>query len=251
MERTMFMKFRILTLGVLVSLILTDIAGGHEGHADGEHLGLNWSEILSDGRLDPWRESFIEDDYELTARGQFFRTLACKSASAQQKSQVALGNTKKDRFLRDCATTTNSSPWCSQLVRPNPDSRSTFSCTYGSGQVHQLIHPDENTWNYAFRAVRLIEDLEQQGVRVCRIYNWWRPEPYNANVGGSAGRHPYGTSVDVQFCTKSDQEKGFRLLCSYRRAGKLRAIGYYSSTSLHFGVGDASANTWGKSCPGA
>lgn len=243
--------FRFLALGVLMSLILAEVVQAHEGHADGEHAGFNWSEILSDGRVDPWSESIVEDDFELTARGQNFRPSACKAASAAQKSQVALGNTKKDRFLRDCATTTNSSPWCSQLVRPNPDSRSTFACTYGSGQVHQLIHPDEGTWAYAFRAVRLIEELEQKGVKVCRIYNWWRPEPYNANVGGAAGRHPYGTSVDVQFCTKADQEKAFNLLCAYRRAGKLRAVGYYSSTSLHFGVGDASANTWGKSCPGA
>lgn len=245
----MLKNIRILALTLVISLMIFNLAEAHEGHSDMEHAALEWSAILQDGRAPAWAESFVEDDFELTNRAAFARPLACRAASSAQKAQVNLGNTKKDRFLQSCATTTNSSPWCAQLVRPNPDSRSTFACTYGSGQVHQLIHPDENTWTYAFRAVRLIEDLEGQGVRVCRIYNWWRPEPYNANVGGAAGRHPFGTSVDVQFCTKSDQEKAFRLLCQYRRQGKLRALGYYSSTSLHFGVGDATANTWGKSCP--
>lgn len=240
---------RLVALSIAISMMIFNLAEAHEGHADGEHGAFEWSSLTQAGAKDPWAESFIEDDYELTSQNFGVRPMACKAASASQKSQVNLGNTKKDKFLQACATTTNSSPWCSQLVRPNPDSRGTFSCTYGSSQVHQLIHPDENTWNYAYRAVRLIEDLEGQGVKVCRIYNWWRPEPYNANVGGAAGRHPYGTSVDVQFCTKSDQEKAFRLLCQYRRQGKLRAVGYYSSTSLHFGVGDATANTWGKSCP--
>lgn len=245
----MFKHLRLGALTLLITLMIFNLAEAHEGHSDMEHAALEWGSILSPGHADPWAESFIEDDFELTARGAFARPMACRAANSSQKAQVNLGNTKKDRFLQNCATTTNSSPWCAQLVRPNPDSRSTFSCTYGSSQVHQLIHPDENTWSYAYRAVRLIEDLEGQGVRVCRIYNWWRPEPYNANVGGAAGRHPFGTSVDVQFCTKTDQEKAFRLLCQYRRQGKLRAIGYYSSTSLHFGVGDSSANTWGKSCP--
>lgn len=243
----MFRKFRWFALIAAISVMIVNLAEGHEGHADFEHAAFEWSSLTA-AETPPRYDGFIEDDFELTSSGEM-RAFACKAATSSQKSQVNLGNTKKDQFLRDCATSTNSSPWCAQLVRPNPDSRSTFSCTYGSSQPHQLIHPDENTWGYAFRAVRLIEDLEREGVRVCRIYNWWRPEPYNANVGGAAGRHPFGTSVDVQFCTKADQEKAFRLLCAYRRQGKLRAVGYYSSTSLHFGVGDATANTWGKSCP--
>ena len=98
-------------------------------------------------------------------------------------------------------------------------------------------------------ASQLVKELEKKGIKVCLIYNWWRPEPYNANVGGAAGRHPYGTSVDTRMCTLADMEKAFTQLCEWREEGRLRAIGYYGSTGLHFGMGDAVANTWGKDCP--
>lgn len=242
------MKIHLRIFGFcFLTLVMTVVgAHGHEGHGDPEHSVFSWDELLRSGQVN---EAFIEDDFELSLGHERFAPLSCQSASSSQKAEVNRGNEKRERFLNNCASATGNSHWCQQLVRPNPDSVSTFRCTYGSSQVHQLIHPDEGTWNYAFRAVGLIEDLESQGVSVCRIYNWWRPEPYNANVGGAPGRHPYGTSVDVQFCSKADQEKAFHLLCQHRRAGRLRALGYYSSTSLHFGVGDNVANTWGKSCP--
>jgi hypothetical protein len=43
-------------------------------------------------------------------------------------------------------------------------------------------------------------------------------------------------------------EKAFSQLCKWRAQGRLRAVGYYGSTGLHFGIGDKTANTWGKSC---
>ena len=180
----------------------------------------------------------------------FGSPLACRAASASQITQVDRGNQKAPLFLQKCASETGGSPWCEQLTRPNPDSVATFRCTYGSSRPHMLIHPDETTWKHAFRAVRLIEELEAKNIRVCLIYNWWRPEPYNANVGGASGRHPFGTSVDVRFCSVADMEKGFLQLCRWRAAGRLRAVGYYGTTGLHFGIGDAHGNTWGKSCPG-
>lgn len=174
---------------------------------------------------------------------------ACKAATKAQLAVVNQGNAKKDAFLADCKKRTNGSAWCGQLVRPNPDSIEIFRCTYGATQVHQLINPNATTWANAFNAVKLVTELEKAGVEVCQIYNWWRPEPYNANVAGAAGRHPFGTSVDVRFCSKMDQEKGFAKLCAWRKAGRLKAVGYYSTTALHFGVGDKMANTWGKDCP--
>lgn len=234
-----------------VCAVLVFSASWAFGHGDSEHAAFSWEDVLSS---EPGRRALVEDDLELELEGGSplspdFRSLACRVASTSQKAEVERGNRRKAEFLQACATTTANSPWCAQLVRPNPSSLASFRCTYGEGQAHQLIHPDEETWKYAFQAVRLIEDIEARGIRVCQIYNWWRPEPYNANVGGAAGRHPYGTSVDVRFCTKGDQEAAHRLLCQYRRAGRLRALGYYSSTSLHFGVGDNVANTWGKACP--
>lgn len=174
---------------------------------------------------------------------------SCVPANQSQINQVNAGNAKKEQFLSQCYKATNSSCWCDQLVRPNPDSMDTFQCTYGANQVHQLIHPDESTWDYAFEAVNIVEEFEDDGIETEIIYNWWRPEPYNKNVGGAAGRHPFGTSVDVRFKSKEMQEEAFLKLCQMRKQGRIRAVGYYSSTALHFGVGDSTANTWGKVCP--
>lgn len=173
----------------------------------------------------------------------------CVAASGAQKAVVNQGNAKAAAFLARCRETTGNSRWCDELLRPNPASRGVFSCTYGAAQPHQLIHPDERTWPNAWKAVQLVRDLEALGVQVAQIYNWWRPEPYNANVGGSKTRHPFGTAVDVRFASLPEMEKAHRLLCQFRKQGRLRALGYYGSTGLHFGVGDANPNTWGKDCP--
>ena len=173
----------------------------------------------------------------------------CKKATKSQLSQVNKGNAKKDKFLTQCYDQTENSCWCDQLIRPNPVSIATFHCTYGKDQVHQLINPSESTWKHAFEAVKIIQDLEDMNLQAEIIYNWWRPEPYNKNVEGSASRHPFGTSVDVRFVSKSVQNKVFSELCKMRRRGRLRAIGYYGSPSIHMGIGDRSANTWGKACP--
>lgn len=175
----------------------------------------------------------------------------CTKASNSQIAAINLGNVKYDSFMQGCMVATGNSPWCQQLTRPNPSSSSTFYCTYGSSQLRRLIHPDESTWANAYQAVNLIQEMQSKGISVSQIYNWWRPEPYNGNVGGAAGRHPFGTSIDVRFTTTRDMEKAHRLLCQWRAQGRLRAVGYYGSTGLHLGVGDRVANTWGKSCSGS
>ncbi len=188
------------------------------------------------------------EDFEMFDEG-LVSAFGCQKATSAQISVVNQGNIKKADFLQKCARATGGSAWCSQLIRPNPSSVSTFRCTYGATQVHQLIHPNEATWKNAFGAVSLIQELEQKGFRVCQIYNWWRPQPYNQNVGGAAGRHPFGTSVDVRFCSNSDANRAFDELCKSRRQGKIRAIGHYGTSALHFGIGDATGNTWGRTCP--
>ncbi|MEK6555571.1 MAG: hypothetical protein AABZ31_10050 [Bdellovibrionota bacterium] len=173
----------------------------------------------------------------------------CKKATASQVAVVNQGNKFAQEFMAACYANTENSPMCLELIRPNPLAKSTFACTYGASQVHQLIHPDRNTWKNAFKAVWLIKQLQAKNIKICQIYNWWRPEPYNVNVGGAAGRHPFGTSVDVNFCNKAEQEKAHAELCKLRKQGHLRALGHYPGTGLHFGVGDSTANTWGKGCP--
>lgn len=190
----------------------------------------------------------VEDDLELE-EGYLEQQATCMKAAMNQVVAVDLGFSKLDTFLNYCRVKTNQSAWCDQVARPNPDSHRTFDCTYSPAQPHFLIHPDESTWVYAVQAVELIKELEAKQIKVCSIYNWWRPEPYNKNVGGAAGRHPFGTAVDVRFCTKSDQARAHKQLCIERKNGRLRALGYYSGTALHLGVGDKVANTWGKSCP--
>lgn len=174
---------------------------------------------------------------------------ACTQATSSNLATVNNGNAKLTAFLSKCAASTNNSSWCQQLVRPNPASVQTFKCTYGENQPHRLIHPDESTWANAFKAVQFVTQLESMGIKVAQIYNWWRPEPYNANVGGATGRHPFGTSIDVRFQTLPDMERAHTQLCKWRKAGLIRAVGYYGSTGLHLGIGDKTPNTWGKSCP--
>ncbi len=173
---------------------------------------------------------------------------ACRAASASQLKEVDHGNQHAAEFLEGCYAKTGNSRWCKEVMRPNPSSINTFRCTYGNNRPHQLVHPSSSTWKNAYQAVQLVEELEDLGICVSLIYNWWRPEPYNANVGGAAGRHPFGTSVDVRFCSMSHMERAFKQLCTWRRQGRLRALGYYGSTGLHLGIGDGTANTWGKSC---
>lgn len=186
------------------------------------------------------------DDAELS---QYAFPFACRKATLAQISEVNRGNTKRAEFLRACARATNNSRWCDQLIRPNPDSKDVFACTYGATQPHQLIHPEEGTWANAFEAVKVVDELHNKGISVCLIYNWWRPEPYNKNVGGAPGRHPFGTSVDVRFCTIALKDRAFVELCRMRREGRINAVGYYSTNALHIGVGDKLQNTWGRACP--
>lgn len=189
----------------------------------------------------------IEEDYE-SLPGFLGFEKGCIKASSSQKAEVNRGNSKRSRFQSHCKSITGSSSLCSQIERPNPASKNTFICTYGASQPHLFIHPSESTWKYATTAIELLLKLERKGICINHIYNWWRPEPYNKNVGGASGRHPYGTSVDVRFCSISHAKRAFDELCKYRKQGYVRALGYYGSTGVHIGVGDHSANTWGRTC---
>lgn len=218
------------------------------------HLGKSlWLAFTISFSYQPARAQMVNDlltsNEAVGYLGEILDPLACKKATAVQIAELNRGNAKADAFAQKCRAETNNSPWCDQVMRPNPDSISVFRCTYGEEQPHLMIHPNEASWKNAIGAVKLVQELETQGIGVCLIYNWWRPEPYNKNVGGVPSRHPYGTSVDVRFCSGPDMEKAFLQLCKWRKQGLLKAVGYYGTTALHFGMGDSTPNTWGKSCP--
>lgn len=238
------MKFKMTTLTLMFALGLGQI--GCQPASSGDALNEETSAAIEDGASEDIADHIHNDSEE--AIDPEIESLGCVRASSSQKAQVNLGNTKEEEFLQRCAKETNNSSWCSQLVRPNKNSASTFRCTYGSSQEHQLIHPDERTWQYPIAGVKILQDLSAKGIKISHIYNWWRPEPYNKNVGGAKGRHPYGTSIDVRFASNSEADRAFRELCKMRAKKRLRAIGHYGSASLHIGVGDKTANTWGKSC---
>lgn len=172
-----------------------------------------------------------------------------RPATPEEKFAVDEGNALKSEFLAGCYAVTANSAWCDQLIHPNLKSIEIFRKTYGETQLHQLISPDRATWLHAYSAALIIKDLEELGINVEEIYNWWRPEPYNKNVDGASDRHPLGTAVDVRFATKEDQARAFEELCKMRAAGRLRAIGFYQTTAIHLGIADHEANTWGKNCP--
>ncbi len=235
-------KFRKVLLFLSLPIALTSC--GKASHFSYGDSAENWDQ-QNLATPDHEHNEDIESNTDLPDELQ---ELGCVRANSTQVSVINSGNNLKNEFLNYCLKNTGNSSWCQQLVRPNPDSKGIFSCTYGSSQVHQLIYPDKNIWAYPIGAVQLIQKLQQQGLKVCEIYNWWRPEPYNKNVGGAAGRHPFGTSVDVRFCSSSDAIKGFDELCKYRKQGLIRAIGYYGGAGVHFGIGDKTANTWGRNC---
>lgn len=204
---------------------------------------------LDDGRITSPiadEEGHIHDDgesiYDLMGGS------ACAKATAAQIAEVDKGNGLYKEFLKACVKSTGETAWCEELTRPNPDSAGIFTCTYGPDQVHRFIHPDRSTWPNAFEAVKIIVDLQAKHIGVKRIYNWWRPEPYNKNVDGAGGRHPFGTAVDVEFDSQRDKNLAFGELCKMRNAGRLKAIGYYEGLGLHFGIADRTPNTWGKTC---
>ncbi len=212
-------------------------------------FALAQEDNLDPGLSSPDSVDFYQPDFDENDFSNGIIVNSCRTASANQIAEVNLGFGKLQRFLAECASATNGSHWCNEVARPNPDSVSVFHCTYGTSQPHNLIHPDEGTWTNAFRAIRLVQELEAKNIKACTIYNWWRPEPYNKNVGGAPGRHPFGTSIDVRFCSMTDMEKAHRELCAWRKQGRIRAVGYYGTTALHFGIGDRAGNTWGKNCP--
>lgn len=178
--------------------------------------------------------------------------IKCTKATASQIQIVKNGNAKRDQFLKRCEEEKIPDFLCEQIIRPNPSSKERFICTYGNDLPHQLIDPDESTWEFAFQGAKIVMALGKYGVRVNQIYNWWRPEPYNSNVGGAPGRHPQGTSIDVRMAGMKDTTKALSLLCKWRNqktnSRSLNAIGYYGNTGIHFGVGDTWENTWGSPC---
>src|SRR5688572_11370491 len=92
------------------------------------------------------------------ARAHIERLAAeCKKASAEQVAEVNRGNAKTDEFLAACAEATGGSPWCPQLIKPSSTGLTAFRCTYGPSQIYRFIHPDESTWEHAFKAVRMVQ----------------------------------------------------------------------------------------------
>lgn len=197
-------------------------------------------------------QSFAHDEEMLDLLEDKVERKTCIKANAKQLSLIQSGNAKKDLFLQQCAEAGVTSDLCQQLTRPNLNSKSTFTCTYGNEVPHQLIDPDESTWEFAFQGAKIVMELQKNGVSVDNIYNWWRPEPYNKNVGGVPIRHPEGTSIDVRMSNITHASKALSLLCKWRNNKTdfkaLNALGYYGNTGIHFGVADTLENTWGNPC---
>lgn len=245
-NNTKVLFFILAALNAILALYSVS-ALAHDEHQHLDEIRAHEEELIAHDAV-PLTDDMFEDDFELLPDSFIYDMKGCTKASAAQLRVVNSGNDKRSEFQAACSRATANSSMCAQVERPNPASKSIFACTYGANQVHRLIHPTASTWNNAFKAIQQLKALSAKGICVSYIYNWWRPEPYNNNVGGAAGRHPLGTSVDVRFCSNSDAIRAFDELCKARKAGLIRALGYYGSTGVHIGVGDSSANTWGRNC---
>ena len=177
---------------------------------------------------------------------------SCIQATEADLDLVLAGQEKLEFFLEQCRWATGGSPHCEDVIRPNPRSTPFFECTFPKGTEKIFIHPDESTWENAFVAIRLIGEMEANGIGVKHIYNWWRPVPYNENVGGEPDRHPFGTSVDVLFTSRDDQVLAHEYLCEEQAKGLIKALGFYwvaERPSIHIGVKDSPEKVnWGRAC---
>lgn len=150
------------------------------------------------------------------------------------------------KFVRTCLEKGVLQRYCFDMTHPNLDSIEQFRCTY-PGKPHLLIPKDESEWTFAFEAALILQNMARE-TKVCidEIYNWYRPEPYNKNVGGRPNRHPNATAIDVQFCTKEDAKKAHRALCELYKKKAIWALGSYpSGNKLHIGVRPERHTTWG------
>ena len=159
-------------------------------------------------------------------------------ANIEQIVDVLKGIALKPEFIEQCEKATDRPDLCKQIIRPNPDSKSIFACTYPPGVASIFIPPEKGVWHFAFQAIRWISEIENLGISFSHIYNWLRPEPYNKNASGHPDRHPFGTAVDIKLRSKGDQHLAFEFFCEKWRSGQMNAIGFYSSASLHLGIGD-------------
>lgn len=137
------------------------------------------------------------------------------------------------------------------MTHPNNKSEMEFRCTYPDAKTHVLIPPDPTKWELSFRGALELQKIEAAGVCVKEIYNYDRPEPYNNNVQGAPGRHPYGTAIDIEFCTKADARKAVQAFCKQRTPGdvEIKSVGTYSSgIRIHLGNVKPRRGDWGGGC---
>lgn len=159
----------------------------------------------------------------------------------------------RSEFLTDCAAEGIHPSLCENLTHPNNNSKMEFRCTFPSFTQHVLLPNNRSLWTNGFQGAKAFQEaLEEQGLEpnqgACpQIYNYYRPEPYNANVGGAAGRHPNGTAVDVEFCTKEEAQKALNKFAKMRMEKRINSIGIYSSgIRIHIGFGTEKGNTWNQ-----
>lgn len=214
---------------------------------DGVFSGKSGSKYLGGGRY--WsvmrdkkktgsvgsRGSSIDYIKKITSSLNVCSKFPTKSSSSKLTTKPKYGIHSKawaDYFVSKCVKRVGSQKFCRAMTSPNKNSKGTFSKVYGKNTPFILM-PKEDKFETGIRLLEIAMGADKAGQgKVCRIANWYRPEPYNSRVGG-AGRsqHISAGAIDIKFCSRNDRNRAIRHFLQVERKIKKLGIGTYSSPS--------------------
>lgn len=129
------------------------------------------------------------------------------------------------RFEALCLSRGINKKLCREMLSPNTNSQSKFRAVYGSSTPFYLL-PDESRWEVGLKLLKAVQDA---GGCVNENRNWYRPEPYNAKVGGAkSSQHKSASALDINYCSLADKNKALAAFKRLRsQTGFPKGIGTY------------------------
>jgi hypothetical protein len=144
-------------------------------------------------------------------------------------------------FLEQCFKAKGTSKrLCMDMTCPNtnPGNQVKFRETYGNDLPYQMV-PSPSEYKYGITLAKIVRKLENKGICVKQITNWFRPSPYNYKVGGANSSYHMvkggGKAVDILLCSRADQRRAAKLVNTFGKNGVWQGgMGIYDkSYTLH------------------